>query len=351
VVQAWPALLRQLPLASQVIDPVQVSGSSALVTTAQAPFAPVQAWQVPQLVEPQQCWSTQCPLAQSVVAVQVCPALFRQVPPPSQVRLPVQVSASSPLVTEPQVPALFAQLWQEPVQALLQQCWSAQVPVTQSEFRAQVCPCLVLQVPVESQVEAPVHESGSSMPITAMQVPPPPVQAWHLPQALTVQQWPSTQAPLAQSVASEQIWPGLLRQLPPASQVLPVVQVSGSSMFVTDRQVPPAPVQAWQVPHAETPQQWPSMHAPDMHEVPVEQALPFPIFATHAPAELQYCVEGQGALTGSQAPAQVVGFAHRLLEQLLLVPDLQLPAPSQVGAGVAIPFVQVALPHMTWVVG
>jgi hypothetical protein len=122
-------------------------------------------------------------------------------------------------------------------------------------------------------------------------------------------------------------------------------------MFVTDTQVPPAPVQAWQVPHAETPQQWPSMHAPDMHEVPVEQALPFPIFATHAPAELQYCVEGQGALTGSQAPAQVVVFAHRLLEQLLLVPDLQLPAPSQVGAGVAIPFAQVALPHMTWVVG
>jgi hypothetical protein len=69
------------------------------------------------------------------------------------------------------------------------------------------------------------------------------MQAWQLPQALTVQQRPSTQLPEAQSVAPTQAKPGLLRQAPLASQVLVPVQVSASSMLVTDTHVPAAPVQ------------------------------------------------------------------------------------------------------------
>jgi hypothetical protein len=55
-----------------------------------------------------------------------------------------------------------------------------------------------LHAPVASQVIGPVHVSGSSAPVTATQVPPAPVQAWHAPQIATPQQRPSTQLPMAQ---------------------------------------------------------------------------------------------------------------------------------------------------------
>jgi hypothetical protein len=307
---------------------------------------PVHAWQVPQLAAPQQWASTQWAEEQSPATEHAWPDLFRQVPAASQVRVPLQVSASSALATVPQVPVELAHVWHEAPQAVLQQCRSAQRPVTQSVPTAQVWPCLVLQAPVESQVSVPMQLSGSSALVTATQVPPPPVQAWHFPQAETPQQCPSTQLPLAQSVGLAQVCPGLFLHAPLASQVLPVVQVSGSSIPVTATQVPPAPVQLWQLPQAETPQQWPSMQDPDMHAVPAEHAPPFVILVWQAPALVQYCVEGQGAVTGSQPLAHIVVLAHRLLLQAVLMPALHAPMWLQVGAGVAMPFAQLGLPHI-----
>jgi hypothetical protein len=102
-----------------------------------------------------------------------------------------------------------------------------------------------LQTPEASQVfVAPAQLSGSSAPITATQAPPPPVQAWQVPQALVVQQCPSTQLPVEQSVPAPQVCPGLALQVPLASQVRSVAQVSASSALTTGTQVPFAPVQA-----------------------------------------------------------------------------------------------------------
>jgi hypothetical protein len=79
-------------------------------------------------------------------------------------------------------------------------------------------PCLALHVPLPSQL--PGQLSVSSALVTATQVPPPPVQAWQVPQLAAPQQWPSTQLPVAQSLAAPQVLPLRLLQVPVASQVL-----------------------------------------------------------------------------------------------------------------------------------
>jgi hypothetical protein len=63
-------------LASQLLVPMQLSGSSALLIAAQVPPAPVQAWQDPHEGEPQQTLSTQLPLVHSVPAMQAVPPAF-----------------------------------------------------------------------------------------------------------------------------------------------------------------------------------------------------------------------------------------------------------------------------------
>jgi hypothetical protein len=76
----------------------------------------------------------------------------------------------------------------DPLQALLQQTVSAQLPLTHSVPAVHVCPVFFLQAPLALQVLAPVQLSGSSAFVTATQVPPGPVQDWHVPQDATVQQ-------------------------------------------------------------------------------------------------------------------------------------------------------------------
>jgi hypothetical protein len=46
--QLCPGFFLHVPVASQVLLPVQVSASSALATATQVPPAPVHAWHVPQ---------------------------------------------------------------------------------------------------------------------------------------------------------------------------------------------------------------------------------------------------------------------------------------------------------------
>lgn len=57
-VHVWPGFSLQAPVASHVLVPMQLLGSSAFLMAAQVPPAP-QTWQAPQDAEPQQTPSTQ----------------------------------------------------------------------------------------------------------------------------------------------------------------------------------------------------------------------------------------------------------------------------------------------------
>jgi hypothetical protein len=70
---------------------------------------------------------------------------------------------------------------------------------------------------------------------------------------------------------------------PVASHVLAPLQLLASSAFLMATQVPPAPVQAWQVPHDAEPQQKLSTHAP-LHSDASLHALPLAFFGTQVPA-------------------------------------------------------------------
>jgi hypothetical protein len=75
-VQLWPVLVLHVPVASQVVVPVQLLGSSAFVTAAQVPFAVAQVWQVAQDAVPQQTPSTHEALVHSTPVRHVLPLPF-----------------------------------------------------------------------------------------------------------------------------------------------------------------------------------------------------------------------------------------------------------------------------------
>jgi hypothetical protein len=79
--------------------------------------------------------------------------------------------------------------------------------------------------------------------------------------------------------------PFFVLQTPAALQVFVPLQLSASSPLVTATQVPPVPVQAWQVPHDDVPQQCPSTQAPVLHRLAVAlvQAAPGLSSCTQAP--------------------------------------------------------------------
>jgi hypothetical protein len=74
-------------------------------------------------------------------------------------------------------------------------------------------------------------------------------------------------------------------QAPVASQPLVPMQLFASSAFLTATQVPPVPVQAWQVPHDGMPQQNPSTQALLVHSAlpPAPHAAPLAFLATQVP--------------------------------------------------------------------
>lgn len=81
--QVWPVFFLQVPVTSQLLVPVQLSGSSALVIATQVPPAPVQAWHAAQDVDPQQNPSMQAALVHSTAVPQAMPFPFfgTHVPP------------------------------------------------------------------------------------------------------------------------------------------------------------------------------------------------------------------------------------------------------------------------------
>ena len=161
---------------------------------------------------------SQVPDRQSVPRVHAWPSFFLHFPVASQVLVPVQVSGSSALVTATHVPPAPVQAWQAP-QDWLQQWLSVQFPVAQSPATKQLPPSFFLHRPVELHVFRPVHVSRSSALVTATQVPPRPVHAWHTPQ-VWVQQRLSVQAPAVQSLGAVHVSPPFFLQVPLPSQVL-----------------------------------------------------------------------------------------------------------------------------------
>jgi hypothetical protein len=112
-----------------------------------------------------------------------------------------------------------------------------------------------------------------------------PLQYWHEPLQAVLQQTVSTQLPLKHWLAVWQVWPFLLLQVPLPSQVwVPEQALFGSSAFVTLTQVPPLPVQAWQLPHADLVQQNPSTQLPLPHSTPVPHVAPLAFVGVQTPA-------------------------------------------------------------------
>ena len=237
-VQTPPCLSRQAPDALQVLAPVQVSVSSAPVTDEQIPDVTAQVWQVPVQALLQQWPSTHRAVAHWPAVVHVCPSLARQAPEALQVFVPVQVSASSALVTGAQVPV--TQLWQAALQAVLQQTPSTHIPVAHWVPAVHVCPCLARHVPEALQVLVPVQVSGSSALVTDAQVPV--TQVWQLRLQAVLQQRPSTHMPDEHWVPVVHVCPCLATHVPWPLQVLLPVQVSASSALATGEQVPVAHV-------------------------------------------------------------------------------------------------------------
>jgi hypothetical protein len=144
----------QVPLPSQL--PGQESGSSWLITETQVPPPPVQAWQAPQVAEPQQWPSTQLPEAHSVFNEQVAPLRALQVPAASQV--PLQWSSSAD-ITAWQWP-VAAQVWQAPVQAPSQQTPSTHWPLAHSSAPVQVAARAFFGVHIPAWQKSPAFGQG-----------------------------------------------------------------------------------------------------------------------------------------------------------------------------------------------
>jgi len=217
----------QAPVASQVLVPLHTRPvvSSALVTVIlHVPVAP-QFWHWGQLDCVQQTLSRQLPVAQSVPAPQLCPGFFLHAPVASQVLLPVQVSASSALVTATHVPPAPVQAWQVP-QDWVQQWLSVQLPDAQSPATEQVWPVLFLHAPEASQVFVPeqVAPVVSSALITAMLHKPLAPQLWHCGQV------DCAQHTLSRQVSPAWHSPVAAHAVPAAFTKLAVIDVAASAV-------------------------------------------------------------------------------------------------------------------------
>jgi hypothetical protein len=151
----------------------------------------------------QQNPSAQKPLPHWLAVVHACPDFILHMPVASQVFVPLQLSASSALFTATHVPPPPVQARQAPHDAIPQQCPSTQFPLVQSAAPVHVCPFAFLHVPVASHDDIPLHMS--SVPdFTGLQVPSNPVKlhALHAVAHALLQQYPSAQNPLVQSLAA-----------------------------------------------------------------------------------------------------------------------------------------------------
>ena len=154
------------------------------------------------------------------------------------------------------------------------------VVVAAGQAPAPLQPAALVVVPlVQLEARQLVPAPGK---VQVPSVPQLPAQGAVPPQAVRQQTPLAAQLPVEQLVPAVHVCPGFDLQAPLASQMLVPMQLPGSSAFLMATQVPPAPVQAWQVPHDGEPQQTPSTQLPLVHSVPAMQAVPPAFFATQA---------------------------------------------------------------------
>jgi hypothetical protein len=174
----------------------------------------------------QQTPSAQKPLPHWLAAVHACPAFSLHIPVGSQLFVPLQLSASSALFTATHVPPPPVQAWQAPQEAMPQQWPSTQFPLVHSAAPEHVCPFALLHFPVASHDDIPLHMS-STPDFTGLHVPSSPgrLHALHAVAQALLQQYPSAQKPLAQSLAAVHVWPvAFLATHFPAAQYWPAAQ-------------------------------------------------------------------------------------------------------------------------------
>ena len=175
----------------------------------------------------------------------------------------------------PSTPLPFStleQAWQGDPQALLQQTPSAQNPLKQSPAPAQLWPLSFLQTPLPSQdCVAPEHVPTSSwFAPTNEQTPSAAgrLHALHVSAQAVLQQRPSTQCPLRQSVSAPQALLSFDLHAPRASHdFAPLQTFAGlvSSIETRTVQVPAVPI-ALQVRHA-------AVHALSQHTPSAQKPL------------------------------------------------------------------------------
>jgi hypothetical protein len=237
------------------------------LTAEQARHSPVHA-------ESQQTPSAQKPFTHWLFCVQPTPLPRRQAPAPLQTLVPVQLGEScwlsGMLAQVPTLPGRL-QVWHVPLQLLLQQTPSTQLPLVHWLPCAQRIPLLRRHAPEPLHTELPPHVPGSCWKESVLvQVPtlPAMLHAWQVPLHALEQQTPSTQTPAAHWLYCPQGAPWSKRQRPAPLQTLPPAQVPLSGWRAGEKvQIPrlPGTLQAWQVPLHALLQQTPSTQLPPAH--------------------------------------------------------------------------------------
>jgi hypothetical protein len=178
--------------------------------------------------------------------------------------------------------------------------------------------------------------------VAITQVPPGPVQSPQGPQLATVQQRPDTQPGVAHSSPPPQVPPAFFRHDPPATQVRSTLQVPGSSTPDSLAQVPPAPVQASQVPQLGRVQQRPSTQAPLAHSATRRHSSPGALTGKQRPPSQK--LPAAHGRPGPQPPAQMAP-SQLNGAQLTSTPGRQLPAPLHTDRVVAKPAAHLPAAH------
>lgn len=205
---------------------------------------------------------------------------------------------------------------QAPSHALSQHLLSAQKPLAHCASSApQDWPLAFLQLPAPSQALLPLHAGlafVSLEPLQTLLVHVPAAFAHDLQESVQLdsQQRPSTQKPLAHSVAAEQVCPLASLQAPAPSHALLPLHAGELSVLslVTLEHVPCAFAQVLHaVPQAEL-QQRPSLQKVDRHSEPLAALHASPCFSLHSAPALQASLPEH--VSASSTPPALPTFSH-----------------------------------------
>jgi hypothetical protein len=312
------------------------------------------------------------PFAQLAARHEVVAGALAQAPPAAQA--PVLPHGGAATQRESVVPAASAEqvplvppvlaaehAVQAPVQAVLQQNPSTQLPEVHWLAAVHAVPFAAFAVQVVPEQKSPEMQSVSAAQLVLQAVAPHTsgvqlvvVAAGQLPAPSQLAAAVAT--PFAQLAARHEVVEGALAQAPPAAQA-PVLPQGGAAAqrvsvvpAASAEQVPLVPPvlaaeHAVQAPAQAVLQQNPSTQLPDRQSVAAVQAVPLalqaapPVQVTHPPA-LHRAPAAQSVFVEQVVVHAVAPQMNGV--QLVVVAAGQLPAPSQLAAAVATPDAQLA---------